>query len=252
MEVSTRSASQKVARYGPAAAALIGVPMVAALLIPLRGHLDNTNIALILVIAVVAVSLTARRHAAALAALSAAFWFDFFFTVPFNSPTIATRDDAITAVLLLIVGLIVGELAVWALRQRDDARRGRQDVARIHYAAELMAQGESADRLVQAVDLELSDLLSLRDCRFDPGPPDPSLPHLDHDATVRWGELEWGTATLGFPNKGVTLEAHGNGRAVGTFTMFPTVGVMIDEDRLVVAVALADQVGAALAGFQPA
>jgi len=244
--------TQKLNDYGPVVAALVGVPLVAALLIPLRGHIDNTNIALILVVAVVAVSLCGRRFAAALAALSAAFWFDFFFTVPFNSPTIATRDDALTAVLLLVVGLIVGELAVWALRQRDDARRGRHDVARIHHAAELMAQGESADQLVLAVSVELSDLLSLRDCRFDPGPPDPALPHLDHDGAVRWGALEWGTSTLGFPHKGVTLEAHGNGRAVGAFTMIPEVGVMIGEDRLVVAVALADQVGAALAGFQPA
>ena len=35
-----------------------------------------------------------ERYAAALAALSAAFWFDVFFTVPYNSPTIATRKSA--------------------------------------------------------------------------------------------------------------------------------------------------------------
>jgi hypothetical protein len=244
--------NQKLVHYGPLVAALVGVPLVAALLIPLRGPVDSTNLALILVVAVVAVALCGQRLAAALAALSAAFWFDFFFTVPFYSPRIANGDDALTALLLLVVGLTVGELAVWALRQRDDARRGRHDVARIHHAAELMAQGESADRLVHAVALELRDLLSLRECRFDPGPPDPVLPHLDHDAAVRWGELEWGTGTLGFPTKGVTLEAQGNGLAVGAFTMIPTPGLTIDADRLVVAVALADQVGAALAGYQPA
>ena len=244
--------NRKLVTYGPLVGALVGVPFVAALLIPLRSHVDNTNIALILVVAVVAVALTGRRLAAALAALSAAFWFDFFFTVPFNSPSIANGQDALTAALLLVVGLTVGELAVWALRQREDATRGRRDVARIHRAAELMAQGESNERLVHAVSLELRDLLALRDCRFEQGPPDPSLAHLDHDGRVRWGELEWGTATLGFPNKGVTLEAHGNGQAVGFFTMVPRPGQVVGEDRLVVAVALADQVGAALAGFQPA
>jgi K+-sensing histidine kinase KdpD len=244
--------TQKLNEYGPVAAALVGVPLVAALLIPLRGHLDNTNIALIMVVAVVAVSLTGRRVAAVLAALSAAFWFDFFFTVPFNSPSIATRDDVVTAALLLVVGLTVGELAVWALRQRDRARQGRVDLVRIHHAAELMAQGGSAERLVEAVSLELTDLFSLSACRFDPGPPDPLMPHLDHDGAVRWGDLVWGTSSLGFPHKGVTLEAHGHGRAMGAFTMTPKVGVMIDAEQLVVAVALADQVGAALAGFQPA
>ena len=110
-------------RYWPAIAALVGIPLVAAMLIPLRGHVENTNIALVLVVAVVAVALSASRIAAAIAALSAAFWFDFFFTVPFNSPTIASGEDALTASLLLLVGLVVGELSVWALRQREEALR---------------------------------------------------------------------------------------------------------------------------------
>ncbi|HEX7444416.1 MAG TPA: DUF4118 domain-containing protein, partial [Acidimicrobiales bacterium] len=124
------------------AVALVGMPLLAAALIPLRGHIENTNVALILVVGVVAVACTGQRWAAALAALSAAFWFDFFFTVPFNSPTIANRDDALSAVLLLVVGLSVGQLAAWALRQREAALAGRADVERIYQAAELSARGE--------------------------------------------------------------------------------------------------------------
>ena len=232
---------------------MLGVPAVAAALIPLRDHVANDNIALILVVAVVAVAVTGRRVAAALAAVSAAFWFDVFFTVPYGSPSIANGQDALTAALLLVVGLTVGQLAAWALRQRDEARRGRVDIGRIHYAAELAAQGESVDHLILAVSLELRDLLQLRDCRFSSGVPDdslPVLPSLDHDGRVRWGDLGWGTGTLGLPSKGVTLAAHGQGRVVGYFTLLPTPGALVAEDRLLVAVALADQVGAALAGFQ--
>jgi Domain of unknown function (DUF4118) len=234
------------------AAALLGVPLVAVALIPLRGHIAGTNIALILVVAVVAVAVTGRRVAAALAAASAAFWYDFFFTVPYNSPAIANGQDALTALLLLMVGLAVGQLASWALCQRDEARRGRVDIGRIHYAAELAAQGESVDHLILAVSLELRDLLFLRDCRFSSGIADEQLPTLDHDARVRWGDLGWGTGTLGLPSKGVTLAAHGQGRILGTFTLTPTPGVVVGEDRLLVAVALADQVGAAMAGYQAA
>ena len=46
-------------------AALVGVPLVAAALIPLRGHIENTNIALILVVVVVAVACSGSRLAAA-------------------------------------------------------------------------------------------------------------------------------------------------------------------------------------------
>ncbi len=232
--------------------ALLGVPLVAVCLLPLRDHIAGTNVALILVVAVVAVAITGRRVAAALAAVSAAFWYEFFFTVPYNSVRINNGQDALTAGLLLVVGLAVGQLASWALGQRDEARRGRVDIGRIHYAAELAAQGESVDHLIMAVSLELRDLLFLRDCSFDYGVADEHLPSLDHDARVRWGDLGWGTATLGLPSKGVTLAAHGQGRIVGTFTLTPTPGVVLGEDRLLVAVALADQVGAALAGLQAA
>jgi hypothetical protein len=232
------------------AGALVGVPLVAVALVPARSHVAQANIALIMVVAIVAVAVTGRRVAAALAAVSAAFWFDVLFTVPYNSLRIANGDDALTAVLLLVVGLAVGQLAAWARAQRDAARRGREDIGRIHYAAELAAQGESVDHLILAVSLELRDLLFLRDCRFSSDIVDESLPSLGHDGKVRWGDLGWGTDTLGLPSKGVTLAAHGQGRVVGTFTLIPTPGVVVDEHRLVVAVALADQVGAALAGYQ--
>lgn len=77
------------------AGALLGVPLVAVALIPLRSHIEQANVALILVVAVVAVAVTGRRVAAALAAVSAAFWFDYFFTVPYYSrrasPAATTR-----------------------------------------------------------------------------------------------------------------------------------------------------------------
>lgn len=238
-------------RHWPVLVALVAIPLLAAALIPLRGHVENTNIALILVVAVVAVGLSAQRLAAAVAALSAAFWFDVFFTVPFNSPTIASGEDALTAALLLVVGLVVGELSAWALRQRDEAVRGRADVARIHQAAELMARGESGSRIVEAVAEDLCDLLFLRECRFDPGPGDPLLPRVESDGSVQWGDFEWGTETLGLPSKGVVLEVTGNGRLAGSFTLVPTAGVGVGQDRLVVAIALADQVGATFSGAGP-
>jgi hypothetical protein len=231
-------------RYWPVLVALVGIPLLAAALIPLRGHVENTNIALVLVVGVVAVALSAHRVAAAVAA--------FFFTVPFNSPTIASGEDALTAGLLLVVGLVVGELSVWALHQRDEASRGRADVGRIHKAAELMARGEPSDRLVAAVADELRDLLFLRECRFDPGPGDPLLPRVESDGSVRWGDLEWGTDTLGLPSKGVVLEVTGNGQPAGSFTLVPTPGEPVGRERLVVAIALADQVGATFSSAQPA
>jgi K+-sensing histidine kinase KdpD len=51
------------------------VPLaVAAILLPWRGHWSNTNVALLLVVAVVAVAVLGSRIAGALAAVSALAW----------------------------------------------------------------------------------------------------------------------------------------------------------------------------------
>ena len=64
------------------------VPLaVAAILLPWRASWSNTNVALLLVVAVVAVAAIGSRAAGALAAVSAAAWFDFFFTRPYERPT---------------------------------------------------------------------------------------------------------------------------------------------------------------------
>lgn len=99
-------------------AALVVPFLVAFVLVPFRTDLSAPNAALILAVAVVAVAAVGTRVAGAAAALSAAVWFDFFLTEPYQRFVIADRDDIETAVLLLVVGLIVSQLAVRARRSR--------------------------------------------------------------------------------------------------------------------------------------
>jgi len=72
-----------------AAVAVMGPLALAAVLLPWRGSWSNTNVALLLVVAVVAIACLGSRLAGALAAVSAAVWFDFFFTVPYGRLTIS-------------------------------------------------------------------------------------------------------------------------------------------------------------------
>lgn len=72
--------------------------------------------ALLLVVTVVAVAAAGNRMAGALAAVSAAAWFDFFFTQPYERLTIRHSSDVTTFVLLLAVGMAVSQLAAWARR----------------------------------------------------------------------------------------------------------------------------------------
>src|SRR5437660_3543963 len=113
--------------FGAAVAAPIAV---AAALIPVQSQIGRANVALVLVVAAVAVAAIGRRFAVVLAALSAAAWFDFFHTAPHYSFTITAHDDVVTAAVLLVVGLIVGELAVRSRRHREAAVDGSTDIAR--------------------------------------------------------------------------------------------------------------------------
>ena len=103
--------------------AVLGPLAVSALLIPLRDHLANTQLALVLVLLVVAVAAIGSRVAGIVAAVFAGVWFDFFFTKPYQRFTIADRSDIETFVLLVAVGIAVTELAVWGRRQQALASR---------------------------------------------------------------------------------------------------------------------------------
>jgi hypothetical protein len=96
------------------AAAVMGPLALAALLLPWRGSWSNANVALLLVVVVVAIACLGNRFAGALAAISAAVWFDFFFTVPYDRLTISRSADLTTFVLLLAVGVAVSQMASWA------------------------------------------------------------------------------------------------------------------------------------------
>ena len=229
--------------------AAVAAPLAAAAaLIPVRSQIGNPNVALVLVAVVVAVATLGRRFAAGVAALSAAAWFDFFHTQPRYSFTINAHTDVVTACALLVVGLVVGELAVRSRRHQAAAVDGSNDIARIHAVAELAASGEEPDFVIMAVAGELTRILSLRDCRYEPYSPDdrPSA-RLERNGEVTLGQFRWGVDTMGLPTKQVELLIEGRGHHLGRYILTPTPGEPIPFDKRLVAIALADQVGAVLA-----
>jgi hypothetical protein len=221
---------------------------VASALIPSRGHLDSADDALVLVLVTVAVASRGNRVAAALCALLAALSFDFFLTVPYQSFRISGNRDLTTEILFVVVGLLVGELAVRGRRHRLAAVEGRYELSRLHNVAEQIAGGEEPDFVLMAVAAELRDLLSLQDCRFVWDPPTGKGARIDPDGTVRLNPLRWPSASAGLPTRHVELPVRGGGRNLGTFILTPTPSVPISQDQCVVAVALADQLGSVLSG----
>jgi len=227
--------------------ALAAPPAAAAALIPARAHTDNANIALGLVVVVVAVAVFGNRVATVVSAASAALWFDFFQTRPYYSFTISAHDDLVTALLLLAVGIAVGELAIRTRRNRQAVARGSDDLAHLHAIAELVVSGEQPDIAVVTVASELRRLFELEDCTFERAPfePIPKIARFERSGNVVFGGLNWGVGTMGLPGRQVELVVSGYGRTFGRFLLTPQPGRPVSFDRRIVAIALADQVAAA-------
>ena len=230
------------------AAALAGPPAVAAVLVPWRSSLPSTNVALLLVVVVVAVAANGRREPGLLAALGAAVWFDFFWTVPYERFTITARADVETTVLLLIVGAVAGELAARGRRSRQVVRTGTAYLASIHTAAGRAATGQTVPELVEQVRGELIEVLALRGARFEQDSYLGHPPHLDEHGELIWDSRRWDIAAHGLPDQEIELRTRNHGRTLGRFMLTPTPGTAPSAEARRVAVVLAEQVGAALAG----
>ena len=225
----------------------LGPILVASLLVPLREEIAAANLALILVIVVVIAAAVGGRGAAAVGAVISALSFDFFLVRPYLSMHIESADDLETTVLLLVIGLIVGEIVVRARRTRQVARRGSEDIVRLHQVAELAATGASSDEVMMTVTDALRDVLGLRDCVFERGPSIRPLPRLERNGAVTGAhERRFVSGELSLPPE-CELVVLARGRQVGRFVLVADARAGVSIESRTVAVALSDQVGAVLA-----
>ncbi len=228
------------------AAALAAPLAAAAILLPWRSSWSNTNVALLLVVVIVAVSAIGNRVAGAVAAVGAAVWFDFFFTVPYERFTISRSADLTTFILLLVVGVAVSQLAVRARRLKVTTITDENYLRQIHESAALAQSARSPDAVVEHVREQLISVLDLRDCRFEYGVLLGHPPRLEQDGTVMTRNGRWDVDLSGLPQEEVELRTFGNGRYYGRFMMTPRPDARPSLQARLVAVTLADTAGRAL------
>ncbi|MFD9868086.1 DUF4118 domain-containing protein [Streptomyces niveus] len=214
------------------------VPFATALVFqPFRSSVTHTNLALVFMVVVVAVSALGNRLAGAIAALSAAAWFDFFHTAPFQSFDISRRSDIETAVLLFVAGLIVSQLAARARVLKRVALTDASHLERLHGTTRLARSGVSSDEVVRRTRRELIEVLDLSACRFEYGALLGHPPRLDPDGTVRVADWIWDLERQGWPEGEIELRAEVRGRYQGRFMITPVPGSVPPslEARLVAA-----------------
>ncbi|GGN94194.1 hypothetical protein GCM10010112_83250 [Actinoplanes lobatus] len=222
---------------------------VTAALAPMRARVEMVDVALLLVVVVVAVAALGSRLAGYLAALSAGAWFNYFFIAPYQQFRIADRSGVQTFTLLMIVGAAVTELAVWGRRQQAAASREAGYLAGINAAAASGATGGgSRQELIKQVASNLVEALHLQTARYQSGVAglgDPA--RLQRDGQIMWQHARWDVDHQGLPgDTDIELLVEHDGRLHGRYLLraAPHTVVSLSERR--VALTLADQVGAAL------
>jgi K+-sensing histidine kinase KdpD len=230
--------------------ASVAVPPLVCWLLSLAGSaVATTTAVLVLVLPVVAAAATGSRVAGIAAALAATAGFDFFLTEPVHTFTITDPDDLETAILLLLVGAAVGELAIWGRRQQARASREQGYLDGLLGTASAVAAGAaSGEEVVDLVRTQLVTLLRVDGVRFDPATRF-GLPSLGEDGTLVRAGHPVDVTRKGLPtDTQVTLPVRHGGTVYGHFLLTAATRVVRpSRNQLRVAAMLADQAGAALA-----
>lgn len=230
-----------------AIAAAVVLPLaLAAILLPWRGSWSNTNVALLLVVVVVAVACLGNRFAGALAAISAAAWFDFFFTLPYDRFTISHSADVTTFVLLLAVGVAVSQMAAWARGLKAVTVTDAGYFDRIVASAVVTQQAGTPHDVDEHVRRQLIEVLDLADCRFEYGKLLGQPPRLESDGSITTRYGHYPVDESGLPDEEIELRIFSNGQYIGRFMLTPKPGSRPSRRARLVAVSLADLAGHAL------
>jgi K+-sensing histidine kinase KdpD len=223
---------------------------VAAGLADVRDSVAEANAVLLLVVVVVAAAATGNRLAGVVAAASSALSFDFFLTAPYQRLSITDRSDIETAVLLMVVGLGVTEISLWGRRQSARASREHGYLTGVLQTVRSVAlrDSETAD-LTQRVALQLTDVLALDATRFQSHVAADQFARLNHDGTVIRAGRPVDVERSGLPtDTEIELVVQHGGAVYGRYLLVASTRVRRPSLlQRQVAVALADQVGAALA-----
>jgi Domain of unknown function (DUF4118) len=233
------------------AVAAFGPLLVAGILVPFRDDLAAANVVLVFVVVIVLAATVGTRVSGAVAAIVSAMSFDFFFTHPYQSLKIDSSDDVQTTILLLAIGLLVAEIVTFSRRHRRASEHRGDEIARLHRVAELVATDSDAEDVVLSVQAELIGLLSLRDCRYETAPFSSELPRLERNGAIAGDQRHWIGGEYTLPAQGAELPVLGRGRQFGRLVLVPDLSVGVSIEERVVAVALADQLGAAFAADTP-
>jgi K+-sensing histidine kinase KdpD len=226
------------------AAALLPVA-VGALLALLREGMNQSTAAMVLVLTVVAAAASGDRVAGIVAALSAAGSFDFFLTEPYYSFSIHQRDDLTLAIVLVVVGLAVTEIALWGRRQQAAALRRDGYIQGLTHLLDLPSDTSEKAR-ADAISTAITRTLGADRSEWVPAHPSGLDAVVEPEGQVRARGRLLAVARAGLPTESCTaVPVTRSGVPLGHFRVVSSTHVARPTvEQLRVAVLLADRMSA--------
>ncbi len=224
--------------------AAVVLPLAAAgLLYLLRSLVSGASAALILVLVVVVMAASGDRASGALAALSSAIGFDFFVASPRLDFDIDDAADVEMAVLLLLVGIAVSELALRGRRQQAAASERSGYLSGVLESAELAARGIPISDAIPTVAGHIWRTLGAERVTYEQGAPHRDCAIIQRDGTVTLEGDPLDVTRDGLPaDRHTAVLVVQQERVVGHFLVAPTNREHPRAEQLRVAVLLADQI----------
>ncbi|HMJ26418.1 MAG TPA: DUF4118 domain-containing protein [Pyrinomonadaceae bacterium] len=111
---------------------LISTAAVTALLIPFRGHINSTTVALAFLLVVLFAAILWGSKPALIASILGMLGFNFFFLPPFHTFTIADPQNWLALAVFFITALTVGQLSARARRRATEAEAQKSEIKQLY------------------------------------------------------------------------------------------------------------------------
>ncbi|HXM49231.1 MAG TPA: DUF4118 domain-containing protein [Pyrinomonadaceae bacterium] len=119
-------------RWAGYCGSLLGTATVTAFLIPFRGHINSTTVALAFLLVVLFAAILWGSKPALIASILGMLGFNFFFLPPFHTFTIADPQNWVALAVFFITALTVGQLSARARRRATDAEAQKSKIKQLY------------------------------------------------------------------------------------------------------------------------
>jgi two-component system sensor histidine kinase KdpD len=138
----------------------VGTPSLAGATLAvhvLETNLGVPNASAVYLLAVVATAIVAGTAGAVAASVASFLLYDFFFTFPYYTFTVRDPGEWLSLILLLFVGIVVGQLAALQRARTEEARAGEREARGLFQVSYALAARESTGAVLHAIVLLLRD-----------------------------------------------------------------------------------------------